>query len=90
MAQQTVSFNFLNSEDFEFRITARVTPSRMAPARGFDRFQEPDDPAEVEVVVVVDEDGHEVSEAIFTDAEMEQIEAKAIEQYDEADEPDFF
>jgi len=96
--QKTVSFHFLSREDYEYQITARVTPGHPAPPQNFDRFREPDDPDEVEIIKVLalddDGEGREVSEAVFTDAEIEDIEAKACEEYHESDRdgdyPDFF
>lgn len=96
--QKTVSFTFLSREDYEYQITARVTPGHPAPPQNFDRFREPDDPDEVEIIKVLalddDGEGREVSEAVFTDAEIEDIEAKACEEYYESDKdgeyPDIF
>lgn len=96
--QKTVSFHFLSREDYEYQITARVTPGHPAPPQNFDRFREPDDPDEVEIIKVLSLDdygeGREVSEAVFTDAEIEDIEAKACEEYhavrNEIDYPDYF
>lgn len=97
--QYQVTFNYLNSEDQEYQITAKIIPGGYAPVRNFDRFQEPEDQEEIEIIKVlaIDDDGagHEVSEAVFTDSEIEAIEIKASEEFhnqgkDEEDYPDFF
>ena len=99
MKQRTVSFTFLSRDDYEYQITATVMPGRPGQRQGFDRFQEPDDPDEVEIIKVLalddDGNGHPSSVDVFSNEEIADIEAKACEEYhntgkDEEDYPDFF
>ncbi len=45
----------------------------------FARFQEPDDPDEVTIEVIVDEDGNEFYESDFTDQEIKSLHQKMFE-----------
>ncbi len=94
MQQHKVTFTYFSeANDCEYLISANVTPASPAPPQNFDRFQEPDDPAEAEIirVLALDDDGagYESSEAVFSDAELAEIEAKAIEEYYDEKDGDF-
>lgn len=92
MKQDTVTFDFISSADFEYSVTARITPGKAAPAQNFDRFQEPDDSTEVEIIKVVDENGVDIPVRRLEDSTIEEMEAKAIEEWSEngSEYPDFF
>jgi hypothetical protein len=47
---------------------------RMASGQNFDRFQEPDDPDEVEVLEVYNEHGEEIGIYAFSESDIEEME----------------
>ena len=75
-----VQFTYLDSSEHEFHIVARIIAGMKAPAQGFDRFQEPDDPDTVEIVSITGLNGEIIDQSAFTDAEIEEIENQAFEQ----------
>jgi hypothetical protein len=86
MKKQTVNFTFYASDDNEYAVRAVITPGSPAPAQNFDRFQEPDDPGEVEITSITDEDGNEIDTDNFSDKDWQRMEEKAFEEAGEWDE----
>lgn len=89
--QVKVTFDFLSSADFEYKVTALVTPGRPAPPQNFDRFQEPEEPAEIEIIKVVDEDGVDIPVRRLDESIIDDMKQQAIEEYDNdtCDYPEF-
>ena len=82
MKSAKVSFDFASTvDDKEYSVTAKVTPGRQTPAQNFDRFQEDDEPAEVSVLRIVDENGREVYESDLPPADRHEIERTAVEHF---------
>jgi len=76
--QYSVEFNYSTSKQ-DYTISAIVTAGAKSAHCGFDRFQEPDDSDTVEITSIIDEDGQEQNEFVFTYKQIKEIEAMAIE-----------
>jgi len=76
--QYSVEFNYSTSKQ-DYTISATVTAGAKSANCGFDRFQEPNDDDTVEITSIIDEDGQEQNEFVFTYKQIKEIEAMAIE-----------
>lgn len=84
----TVEFNF-SVNTFDLTVTAVVTPGLKSSRGSFDRFQEPDDDDEVEIISIVDESGGEYPFGMFNNKTKKEIEALAIEAAAKESEPEY-
>lgn len=80
MKNTEVQFTYIDSNETEYHIVARILRGGKAPAQNFDRFQEPDDPDEVEIISITELNGSKFDESAFTDSEIEEIKNMAFEQ----------
>ena len=85
MSKQQVTFKFLCENDYEYTVTAMVYFGASAPAQNFDRFQEPDDPDEVEILSIVYESGENFDFDSFSKYDQNRMEEMALEAADEYD-----
>ena len=81
MATFTNTITWYHPEtDEQYTITGTIYPGCKAPFNPMARFQEPDDPAEVEITEVLDSDGLIVIPSEFFSEEMfRDIESKLME-----------
>jgi hypothetical protein len=83
-----VTFSYSTNTN-DYTIEATVTPGIKSVRGAFDRFQEPDDDDTVEITSIIDEDGQEQNEFVFTFKQIKEIEALAIEAANEQAEPEY-
>lgn len=83
MNKQQVTFNFLCENDYEYTVVANVLFGSSAPPQNFARFQEPDDPDEVEILSITYESGEEFDFESFSEYDQNRMEEMALEQADE-------
>lgn len=87
-----VTFKFVETEtDEEYTVKAFIFLGSKAPAQNWDRFQEPDEPDEVEIDDIFDSAGKLVNIDTFSDSVIEDMKDKALEVYSDngPDSPDF-
>jgi len=87
-----VTFNYqdgYSANAINFTIEATVTPGIKSVRGEFDRFKEPDDNDTVEITGIIDDDGLEHPQSIFSFIEIAEINSLAIEAAAEEAEPEY-
>lgn len=85
MSKKQVTFQFLCEKDYEYTVVANVIFGASAPPQNFARFQEPDDPDEVEILSITYESGEQFEFESFSESDQNRMEEMALEQADEYD-----